>query len=434
MPTLLYGRISDVITPHAWERKWHFCRPPTSIRNPGKTSMKEKDENPEWRPGCIVPDDETEFDRIPTWMWALVFILVALLLLTYAGLLLSQLTASSARKRVKTKSKSVERRATVSRRSSTGSESTSSSPATTAPFIRRPPGIRSPVFDCSSRSGTINSHLVAVCPGFFMRDQACQTDGAAAVADSARSHPTHESVPRGEDDRRRAEPDDEQTSLESSLSIDTPGTMTLNKSGNMKSTGISTQSFNSSFTLESDRDFVSHLTATGLYGKAGEPLENSLPRRVPNVPGFRVVEQPRSNFSSFQQSSRLTPGVLRPSQNRYRYSITEEDGFLFHEIHFPGMVTDKSGRPTPPVIVSPHLASESEGESVFTGASYSDVFGDVEPRTANVPDGASATGEPHRIPLQPMFKWDYSPIRWGIASQGGSGERRQRKKVIEIEC
>lgn len=381
-----------------------------------------------------MPDDGTDFDRIPTWMWALVFILVAVLLLTYAGLLLSQLTASSARKRVKGKLKSVERRAPSPWRSSTGSDSSSPSPppATTAPFIRRHPGVQSPIFD----SGTVNSHLVAVCPGYFMRDQACQTDGAVVAAGSARDRdvdgPTHVPLPQGQDADRQAQPDDGQSSLGSSLSIDTPGTMTF-KSGNMKSTGISTQSFNSSFTLESDRDLVSHLTATGLYGKAGEPLEASLPRRSPNVPGFRIVEQPRNKFPSFRHPGRPILGT-RPSQNRYRYSITEEDGFLFHEIHFPGMVPGRSGRPTPPVIVSPRLASESEGGSVFTGASYSDVFGDVEPRTANVPDGASNAGEPHGIPLPPVFRWDYTPPRWGMGSQRGSGERRQRKKVIEIEC
>lgn len=409
-------------------------------------TARESETNGDWQPGCVLPDSRSEFERIPTWMWTLVFVLVAVLLLTYAGLLMSQLTSSTVSKRKKQKSQ-MSTRVTVSRRSSsTGSESPPA--GVTAPFILRPQvGYQSQLFDCrSSTSGTVNSHLVAVRPGFYRRDRACQTDDAVTGAVSTRSrtapgtNPTHFTIARGHVQDQSAHPDYEQSSLASSLSIDTPGTMTLTKNVKHKTTVASTQSFDSSATMASDRDLISHLTATGLYGKAGERLENSLPKRIPNVPGFRVVEQPNSNVSSLKRPRRPTPGTARVSPGRYGYSVTEEDGILFHEIHFAGGVAKQPVRSSQGV--APHRkvsVSESDGGSVFTGASYSDIFGDVEPRTANVPDGASATGEPHGVPLQPMFEWDYSSAqRTPRQSSRGSGERLQkplvRKKVIEVEC
>ncbi|XP_062509814.1 uncharacterized protein LOC134185940 [Corticium candelabrum] len=386
--------------------------------------MSDRDD---WQPGCVQPDGQSEFDRIPTWMWALVFVLVALLLLTYAGLLLWNMTKSTATRQTKRPP-----RVTVSRRSS--SESGESPPGGMATYRV------GQMFDChtSSTSGTVNSHLVAVYPGFYRRDRACQTDDPVMTAGD---NPRGTDASQGCGDHLRetgrhrgGQLSEEPSSFTSSLSIDTPG-MTLSRSRRQRPQAL-TLSSDSFLTAGSDRDVLSHLTATGLYGKAGEPMENSFPRRIPNVPGFRIVEQLSSNASSLKRPKRPTPGTARVSSGQYAYSVTEEDGILFHEIHFPNGTIKQPAR-SAALNVPYSRVSESEGESAFTGASYSDVFGEAEPRTANVPDGASTNGEPQGRPLHSMFEWDYSSMfmpRYKSKNIREKGTNPSDGKVFEVEC
>ncbi|XP_065834372.1 uncharacterized protein [Oscarella lobularis] len=349
----------------------------------------------------VRSDDQSGFHLIPTWMWALVFVLVALLLLTYASIVVLKIT-SRARKELRRRKK--EKRVVVARRGGSDEDSVA---------LRQ----YEVYTDCRS-SATIDSHLIAVCPGFFKRDCGCQTEPLPAPTSSRAEEEAHL-------DDVRVDGATSRNAVTGSTSISS-----LEEGEGERDS------------IVSDRDVVSQLTATGLYGKAGEPTK--LPARMPVFPGFRIIQ--RANAAGDER----TPPVK--TSDLFKYSVKEEEGVVFHKIDFAADAVKETNTRTPRRVLS-----ESETGSLFTGASYSDVFGDFESRTDNHPDGASNVSNgslagvstagnvhssPPPLPLPSLGhrEWYESssqePSRQGSENHGDPAKAAllKKKKYVEISC
>eukprot|EP00118_Oscarella_pearsei_P029200 m.3901 g.3901 ORF g.3901 m.3901 type:complete len:416 (+) comp9952_c0_seq1:108-1355(+) len=376
---------------------------------------------------AINPDEQSDFGSIPTWMWALVFVLVALLLLTYAFIVVSKLTLR-ARKRPSKRGDgddAAKKRVTISRRTPCSSEVAAEEEDS---IVLRRYDVYPSYTDCHS-SATVNSHMIALYPGFYKCDRGCQTDDVVVV------HSTGGEGDRmaGAGNRPRGYEDD----YEDDVTDEDDGQFSQHAVASSRNTLDST---------DSDRDMVSQLTATGLYGKAGEPTK--LPSRTPVFPGFRIIERAKKK-EQLPPASPVTRGVM--------YSVKEEDGVVFHEIDFV------DGQRQPPQPAPPpnqgggtggrKKMSESETGSLFTGASYSDVFCDFESRTGNYPDGASNAGGSvgDVTALSPITNREWyesssqdisrncSRTNSGAAAASAGGAKSMdlfplKKKYVEIAC